>query len=702
MTERTLSARYRVENRLGAGGMATVFAGMDMVLRRRVAIKMLRPQFAEDEDFVKRFYSEAQHAAKLSHPNVVNVYDVGHEGESYFIIMELVDGSTLAEMIAQDGRLPEAVAIDFATQICAGMAYAHRQGLLHRDIKPANILVTKDDVVKLSDFGIARAVTTQTVTITQPGMVMGSVFYLSPEQAQGHELAATSDLYSLGIVLYQMLSGVLPYTGESPITVALKHVSNPVPALDAGDSEISPALAAIVKKLMQKDPAARFQSATEVAKALREAREHPLVTHPFDVSGGGRTAADTTLEMPLPKPKPRPARFPDRPLDGQRRAATAVFDERENDRSARPGRRGVYALLALALVVAIGIGYAAFKPLRFFGPPTPVALDNLAGRTADDAEKVLSDEGLAYKITTVPSETVPKDRVVRQDPAASRSLSPRTVVELFVSSGLPMVQLLDLRQYSLEDAQRYLRDAKLVPKVSPRFDAKVAKGIVLGQNPPANSQLPIRSSVSLIVSQGPRPVAVPDLVTRTLNDATEELARRGLRLEIGERVTNDNIAPDVVASQNPPPGAQVDPGATITVVVSAGPETLGLPDVRGRNAGEASATLQSSGFVTRIDFVVDQSVASGTVLDQNPIPAAQVRKGSLVALSVGVPGVVPDVSGLTLGQATAALMDAGYKLAPVQYGSDGEPGKIVRSEPEASAQLRPGETVLLHVAGPPP
>jgi tRNA A-37 threonylcarbamoyl transferase component Bud32 len=520
MTERTLSARYRVENRLGAGGMATVFAGMDMVLRRRVAIKMLRPQFAEDEDFVKRFYSEAQHAAKLSHPNVVNVYDVGHEGESYFIIMELVDGSTLAEMIAQDGRLPEAVAIDFATQICAGMAYAHRQGLLHRDIKPANILVTKDDVVKLSDFGIARAVTTQTVTITQPGMVMGSVFYLSPEQAQGHELAATSDLYSLGIVLYQMLSGVLPYTGESPITVALKHVSNPVPALDAGDSEISPALAAIVKKLMQKDPAARFQSATEVAKALREAREHPLVTHPFDVSGGGRTAADTTLEMPLPKPKPRPARFPDRPLDGQRRAATAVFDERENDRSARPGRRGVYALLALALVVAIGIGYAAFKPLRFFGPPTPVALDNLAGRTADDAEKVLSDEGLAYKITTVPSETVPKERVVRQDPAASRSLSPRTVVELFVSSGLPMVQLLDLRQYSLEDAQRYLRDAKLVPKVSPRFDAKVAKGIVLGQNPPANSQLPIRSSVSLIVSQGPRPVAVPDLVTLTLNDAT--------------------------------------------------------------------------------------------------------------------------------------------------------------------------------------
>ena len=182
----------------------------------------------------------------------MNIYDVGREGDDYYIVMELVDGTTLAEMIEKDGRLPEAVAIDFAAQICNGLAYAHRQGLLHRDVKPANILVTKDDVVKLSDFGIARAVTTQTVTMTQPGMVMGSVYYISPEQAQGHELHETSDLYSLGIILYQMLTGTLPYTGESPITVALKHVSNPVPSVDAEDPSISPALAAIVRKLMQK------------------------------------------------------------------------------------------------------------------------------------------------------------------------------------------------------------------------------------------------------------------------------------------------------------------------------------------------------------------------------------------------------------------------------------------------------------------
>src|SRR5690348_3173801 len=181
--------------------MATVFCGTDILLRRRVAIKVLRPQYASDQEFVRRFYQEAESAAKLSHPNIVNTYDVGREGDTYFIVMELVDGTTLAEMIRADGRLPEPVAIDYAAQICNGLAYAHRQGLLHRDIKPANILITHDDVVKLSDFGIARAVTQQTLTVTQPGMVMGSVYYLSPEQAQGLELRESSDLYSVGVVL---------------------------------------------------------------------------------------------------------------------------------------------------------------------------------------------------------------------------------------------------------------------------------------------------------------------------------------------------------------------------------------------------------------------------------------------------------------------------------------------------------------------
>ena len=275
--ERIFNNRYRLDRKLGEGGMAVVYCGTDILLRRHVAIKVLREQYAADDEFVRRFYQEAESAAKLSHPNIVNTFDVGREDATYFIVMELVDGPSLAEIIQADGRLPEPVAIDYAAQIASGLAYAHRAGLLHRDIKPANILVTKDDVVKLSDFGIARAVSQNTIAMTKPGLVMGSVYYMLPEQTQLNELHETSDLYSVGIVLYQMLTGKLPFSGESPVTVALRHISDPVPRIDTREIGVSPALAAIVNRLLQKRPENRFQSASELATSLREARERPNV-----------------------------------------------------------------------------------------------------------------------------------------------------------------------------------------------------------------------------------------------------------------------------------------------------------------------------------------------------------------------------------------------------------------------------------------
>ena len=692
MVERNLSERYRLEGRIGQGGMATVYAGMDTVLRRRVAIKILRPQFAADEEFVRRFYTEAQHAAKLSHPNIVNIYDVGREGETYFIVMELVDGSTLAEMIESDGRLPEAVAIDFAAQICNGLAYAHRQGLLHRDIKPANILVAKDDVVKISDFGIARAVTTQTVTITQPGMVMGSVFYLSPEQAQGRELDETSDLYSLGVVLYQMLSGKLPYTGESPVTVALKHVSSPVPSIENDEPDISPALAAIVRKLLQKEPEARFHSAMELATALRAAREHPLVTTPFDVPARASDAPPATI----PNPKPRVSRHPDGSL--VRRSQTAQVDESEP--AARRGL-GVPALVALAVlaVLAVGGGYFfAARPGGFLAKPQPIAVENFVGKPVDEAEQKLTAAGLAFQVVSVASDVVPADRVVRQDPPPATNLVPHGVVQLFVSTGLPMVELIDLRQYSRADAERYLRNARLVPKVNERFD-KAPKGTVLSQLPLPNSKVPIRSSVMLVVSQGERPVALPDVVTQLVSDATPELAKLGLKLEVSERTPNDNIPADVIASQNPAAGTKVPPGSTVSVVVSAGPPQFPLQDFASSGALDAAQKLQSLGLVVRYTYIVDPSQTSGTILRQDPAPGASVAKGAAVTLSVVVPGDVPDVTGKGVDDARTALQNAGYKIGSVAYTQGAPQGTVVRTEPAAGTALRPGETVNLYVSG---
>jgi len=693
MIERNLSDRYRLDTRIGQGGMAVVYSGIDTVLRRRVAIKVLRAELAADADFVARFYTEAQHAAKLSHPNIVNIYDVGREGESYFIVMELVEGPTLAEMVENDKRLPEAVAIDFAAQICNGLAYAHRQGLLHRDVKPANVLVTKDDVVKISDFGIARAVTTQTMSMTQPGMVMGSVFYISPEQAQGHELHETSDLYSLGIVLYQMLTGKLPYTGESPITVALKHVSNPVPLVDADDPSISPALAAIVRKLMQKDPAARFPSAAAVATALREAREHPLVTTPFDVSPSGeRLVANAPRRIPNPKPRPSP--FPDR--NGSV-AIAGDGDAEETDWTGQRLRVGVAALVALVLAALLGY-FVTSRPGGLFGSPTSVALPNLVGSDSADAEGQLDKLGVRYNVVPVPSENVPADRVVRQDPARGEAVAARGVVQLFVSTGLPTVQLIDVRQYSSDDAQRYLRNAKLVPKIVERFDPS-ARGTVLSQKPMPGSTVPIHAQVVLVVSKGAQPVAVPDIVSQTLADATSELAARHLSLVVSERDPNDEIPADTIVSQNPQPGSDVAPNSTVDVVVSSGAPTLDIPGVEGRIAGDAVGVLQNAGLQPQLEYLVDASVPLGTVLKQNPESGTPAKKGSSVTLDVAVPGVVPDVAGRSAADAQAMLQNAGYKIGNTSYVQEGPDGTVARTEPVSGSALRPGETVMLYLNG---
>ncbi len=682
MIERNLSERYRLEGRIGQGGMAVVYSGMDTVLRRRVAIKVLRPELAADSDFVARFYTEAQHAAKLSHPNIVNIYDVGREGESYFIVMELIDGATLAEMIEKDGRLPEPVAIDFAAQICNGLSYAHRQGLLHRDVKPANILVTRDDVVKISDFGIARAVTTQTMTMTQPGLVMGSVFYISPEQAQGHDLRETSDLYSLGIVLYQMLTGRLPYTGESPITVALKHVSNPVPAVDADDLSISPALAAIVRKLMQKDPADRFESAVAVAKALREAREHPLVATPFEAAANGPAS--------IPRPKPRPSPLPDR-------AAQRADAEAGPRHAPVLSPRSIGAIVA-ALALAIVIGY--FVTSRQGGPfsPSPIVLPSILGLTSSDAEAQLAKLGLRYDVVPVASESVATDRVVKQDPGPKTDVASHSIVQLYVSTGLPVVQLIDVRQYSSDDATRYLRNEKLVPKIVGKYDSS-ARGTVLSQRPAPGTSVAIHSEVVLVVSQGAQPVAVPDIVSQTIDDATTALASRHLKLVISERDPSDEIPADTITTQNPQPGANVDPDSTVEVVVSSGPPVVNVPDVEGRAVGDASGALEAAGLQTDIAYVVDGSLPLGTVMKQTPDGGTTLKKGAAVTLDVAVPGLVPDVAGKSAADAQTLLQNAGYKIGNTSYVQEGPDGTVARTEPGANASLRPGETVMLFVNG---
>ncbi len=687
--ERIFNNRYRLDRKLGEGGMATVFCGTDTLLRRRVAIKVLREQYAADEEFVRRFYQEAESAAKLSHPNIVNTFDVGRQDDTYFIVMELVDGPSLAEIIAADGRLPEPVAIDYAAQIASGLAYAHRQGLLHRDIKPANVLVTKDDVVKLSDFGIARAVSKQTMALTKPGLVMGSVYYISPEQAQEHDVHETADLYSLGVVLYQMLTGTLPYTGESPVTVALKHIGDPVPTIDVRENGVSPALAAIVNRLLQKKPEHRFQSASELATALREARERPSVP-------GYRIADDAPGAPSRGGLPPRRSPMPDR---------SYLSETRDRERGSRPW---IFAGLVAALVAATGAGYLLFaKPFPSFAPGVVVA--DYTGMTQADAQQAVVNAGLRTRFTKSASETVPPDHVIRQSPTAGTKVEKNQVVELVVSNGKPLRGLDDVRGYNVNDAQRTLQQEGFAVTLVRRFDNTVRDNVI-DQTPKPGAKVQEGSRITLIVSNGSKPVVIPNFVGMTVTLARARAEASGITLDTSQSVAG--LPPDTIASQSIAQGTTVDRNAIVRVVVNNGTPNapavppgngpiVSLPNVVGQDYDSARQLLTQAGFQIAVRFA-QQSANNGTIVQQTP-PAGQVPQGSTVVVMLSVSGEVPDTVGLSAVDAIKLLRSYGYSISRWEYTtSAGADGKVIETQPGAGSSLSPGSSVTVTVNGTPP
>jgi eukaryotic-like serine/threonine-protein kinase len=693
--ERVFNNRYRLDRKLGEGGMATVYCGTDILLRRRVAIKVLREQYAADAEFVRRFYQEAESAARLSHPNIVNTYDVGHEDDTYFIVMELVDGASLAEIIAADGRLPEPVAIDYAAQIASGLAYAHRQGLLHRDIKPANILVTKDDVVKLSDFGIARAVSQQTMALTKPGLVMGSVYYISPEQAQEHEIHETADLYSLGVVLYQMLVGKLPFTGESPVTVALKHIGDPVPTIDTRATGVSPALASIVNRLLQKQPEHRFQSASELATALREARERPS-TAGYRISDDAPTQVLRTSRAPLP---PRRSPMPDRSY------ASVGDDERPRSRSVF---WAVVAILAV-LLSATGLGYL------LFGRPLPnlaaaIVVDDYTGMTQAQAQQEIVNAGLRARFQTTASETVPPNHVIRQFPLPDTKVEKNQVVELVISNGKPLLGLYDVRGFSAINAQRILQQEGFSVTLVRRFD-NTAKDNVIDQLPKPQSKVREGSHVTLIVSDGPAPIVIPNFVGMAVSAAQSAAQKLGITLDTSRTIPGTPA--DTIAAQDIAQGTKVDKNAIVHATVNGGgmtnppPPTIGsgpavtLPNLVGSTYVVAYQTLSRAALNVAWQYA-QQSTGNGTIVAQTP-GAGPVPAGSTVTLTLSVSGEVPDTDGMTPDGALHLLESYGYSVSQWEYTTSvGAGGRVVGTDPGAGNALQPGSSVRVTVNGTPP
>jgi serine/threonine-protein kinase len=576
-----IDGRYKVLRRLGSGGMADVYAAEDQQLGRNVALKLLYRRFAEDVQFVERFRREASSAAGLQHPGIVAIFDRGEWDGTYYIAMEYIEGRTLKEIVRERGPAPPEAAIDIAVQILRAVRFAHKHGVVHRDIKPHNVLIDDDGRVKVTDFGIARAGASD---MTETGAIMGTAQYVSPEQAQGRPVDARSDLYSIGIVVYEMLTGQVPFDGESAVTIALKQVSeDPVPPAQLNPA-VTPALEAVVLRAMEKEPERRFADADEFIAALEAAR----------------TAPNEVLAPPPP------------------------VEEEEG----RRGRWWLWAIVALALA-AIGVGL--YLTLR----PEQLTVPNVVGQRSATAAQALQNRGFEVDIVQVENADVPRDRVAAQDPRPNTKAKEGSTVTITVSTGPGEAPVPAVVGMPSAEAERRVRDAGFKVETERRFSDEVDEGLVIETAPPEGTSAVRGSTVTLRVSRGPQRVTVPDVTGESEANARSALEAAGLTVEADQQESEDQ-EPGTVLDQDPAAGERVERGSSVTITVAQAPPPVEIPDVVGDQADAAEATLDDAGFDVRVrEQDTDSAEEDGVVIDQNPAGGEERDAGSRVTIVVG-------------------------------------------------------------------
>ena len=617
-TQDTLSGtlfagRYRISRKLGGGGMADVYLAEDQELGRRVAIKMLHGRYANDEQFVERFRREATHAAGLSHPNIVSIFDRGEFDGSYYLVMEYVEGRTLKELIRSRGLCPVPVAIAYTRQILAALRYAHRNGVIHRDIKPHNVIVDSEGVVKVTDFGIARAGASQ---MTEEGAIIGTAQYLSPEQARGAPVDQTSDLYSTGIVLFELLTGEVPFRGDSPVEIAMKHLSEVPPVPSDLRPDVPDDLDLVVVRALAKEPADRYQSAAAMDADLET------------VARGGRIAAETAEAATM-------VLAGEHAIDATaatqiaRRPLPPQYEPPRRSRPLWPWLAGLGALLALLVA-----GYFLWGPIQdqLEGPNT-VAVPYVVGIPASLAVKNIEDAGLTPNVHRVSNSDVEEGTVFAQNPTEGTRVDKGEVVRIDVSSGKPEVTIPSVVGQTVEDAVAELTRAGLNAQVV-EVNSDRDQGTVTAQSPGAGTVVVEGTQVRINVSKGPKPVTVPSVVGLPYDQAAAELQQAGFSVSRVD-VDSDQAA-GIVTNQEPNGGSEGSKGSTVTLSVSKGPSTSAVPDVTTQDVAIAQTTLEAAGFRTRIvlEDVEDPSF-DGIVISQDPVGGTQAKPNSRVTLFVG-------------------------------------------------------------------
>jgi eukaryotic-like serine/threonine-protein kinase len=611
--------RYRIVRKLGTGGMANVYLAEDEVLGRRVAIKILDDRHAGDDQFVERFRREAKNAASLSHPNIVSIYDRGEAEGTYYIAMEYLDGRSLKELIVARGPAPVNVAIDYARQILAAIRFAHRHGIVHRDIKPHNVLVDAEGRLKVTDFGIARAGTSQ---MTEAGSIIGTAQYLSPEQARGAPVDQTSDLYSVGVVLYELLTGVVPFSGDTPVEIAMKHLSSAPESPSEKRAEIPHDLDMVVLRALAKDPADRYQSAEEMdadlARVARGAAVSPATEEAATAIISRPPSTSVTAITPPRTREPVPYAPP---------AAYYDYDE--------PRRRAVWPwIVALLFVVAAVIGgYFLYNQVQTQLSNSKVAVSNYVGLREINAVHEIRGKGLRVQVVRQYKADTPETYVFKQDPQPGERIEKGNYVTVFSSAGPPQASVPSVVGEPLNQAISDLRAANLKWRIS-RVDNDAPQGQVISQAPKSGASVDQGSAITLKVSNGPKPVIVPSVIGSTFDSANSALLGSGFAVRRKD-VESDQPA-DTVVAQSPDAGTYQPPGATITLSVAKGPTTSTVPDVTSIAQADAVAQLRASGFRVRIvSQPVNDPNQDGIVQTQDPAGSAKAPPGSTVTIAVG-------------------------------------------------------------------
>ena len=623
---RVLADRYELVELLARGGMSEVFLAQDRRLSRPVAVKVLAAELSRDPMFVERFRHEAQAAANLNHPNIVSVYDWGQDGDTSFIVMEYIDGRSVRDLITARGRLDDTQVAGIGGEIAAALSSAHAAGVIHRDVKPANVLISSQGQVKVTDFGIALSGNSPN-ELTKAGSVMGTATYFSPEQAQGFEVDARSDLYSLGIVLYEMATGAPPFAGDNAVAVAYQQVQEPVPPPSTRNPAIAPALESIILTALAKDPNARYQTADDMRADLLRFRRGE------EVLGGPRTAQ--VVEMPT-------AAVASVVAGGAATGAVAA-----PTRQAPRGRnKGVVATVAILIgILILVIGGLLIARFSSAGGTPEVDVPSVIGIQEQPATITMQQRGFKVRVDRLPS-TRPKGEVFGQDPQAGTRLNEGETVLLRVSAGEGSVKIPTVADKLAEDARLDLEAAGFTVTTKEEASDTVVAGNAVRTDPAAGRSVPVDTPITLYVSTGKPKVTVPNVVNLTLNDALVQLQGAGLTPQT-TRQASATVPIDSVISSDPPGGSSVPKGSVIKLVISSGPAPAAVPNVVGQTPSAATATLEAAGFNVLVQNTASLDAQSGKVVSQSPGAGTPATAGSTVTIQVGTGGITTTTSSTT-------------------------------------------------------